>query len=227
MAVNSRDMLPKYLLENEMLSDLFKVENIAINDFYDYVLRLKDEFNITSADEMLSRYEKIFDLKGSGDKADRIRKILLKLNTRGSCRKKDIEELVSFITGCDSEVIEHFSDYSFDIVAGAFIDINNKVIADVNAGLEEIKPAHIAFKLILALESIKLKNKNDLIFDLLDIVFNHNAFGEEKHYLDGSYLLDGSKLLDCGILKKLSLSYFEVKAKIKNNNTCEIKIERN
>ncbi len=227
MAVNSRDMLPKYLLENKILSDLFKAENIAINDFYDYVLRLKNEFNITSADEMLSRYEKIFDLKGSGDKADRIRKLLLKLNARGSCRKKDIEALVSFITGCDSDVIEHFSDYSFDIVAGAFIDISNKSIANINEGIEEIKPAHIAFKLILVLESIRLKNKNDFTFDLLDIIFNHNAFGEEKHYLNGAYMLDGSKLLDSGILKRLSLSYFEVRAEIKNTNTCEIKIERN
>ncbi len=226
MAVNDMDMLPAFLLKNKLFANLLEVEDIEIRAFYDYLLRLKAELNITTADELLSRYEKIFDIKAKGTRDDRIRKILLKLNTRGTASKTYITDLVSLITGKSSEVIENFATYSFDIIAEASIDINDKAIRDINAQIEEIKPAHLAFRLILYLESISVANKNDFSLDLLDVFLGHNAFGEDKHYLDGYFKLDGSKLLDSGELKRLSFSELELGFGVRNINVCRLKVER-
>ncbi len=203
MAVNSLNMLPLYLLENKTFKDLLKAEDIEINVFESYINEIRKELNITTADKLISRYEKIFDIKPVGTKRERVFKILSKLNTNGTCRVSDIETIVRFLTKRDGKVIEHFNDYSFDVLVQLFFDDETSIISSLKEQIEELRPCHLAYRIIMLLEIIIFKNLFDIKLKSLKISLTNNNFGGKNHYLNGFYQLNGTYTLEQNFGKEI------------------------
>ncbi len=215
--LNSRNMLPFFLLENPTFKELLSAEQLEFNELENYIKKVRDELYIYNADKLIPRYEKIFDIKARGTKEERIYRILSKLNFYGVFNVSYIKKLVKIIMSSDCEVIEHFDDYWVEIILKNSVDDELKRINVLREEIEELKPAHLYFSFILLLEIISFKNRNTV--GLISIAFKvkNNNFGTYNNYLNGFKNLDGSFNLKRNLSKnirinklKISLTQFNV-----------------
>lgn len=213
--LNRSRLLPPFLLENSTICELLNVCDQEIILFEKYVEKLRDELNIALADELLSRYEKIFDEIAFGTKQERIYKLLSKLNMTGTFRKIDVLNLVELITKREAQIIEHFNEYSFDVIVRLREVDTTGVLNVLIEQIEELKPAHLAFHVITWMELIRFKHFYYINLKSFTISIVHNNLGIKSHYLNGFYNLNGSYLLNQMYLSGLNIHDFEFSAKLK------------
>lgn len=159
MRIDTLNFLPQFLLDNPDMAELLSAEQKELDNFFDYIELMRNQPTISTASIYLSRHEKMFGLGVSPALSDseRIGRVLAKLNTRTNSTVEAIKVVVSSITGCGTDIEEYYDQYMF------MIDVlrdNSQLISveDIKAAVEIIKPAHLAFAVIMCWKwSIGLK----------------------------------------------------------------------
>lgn len=159
MRIDTLNFLPQFLLDNPDMAELLSAEQKELDNFFDYIELMRNQPTISTASIYLSRHEKMFGLGVSPALSDseRIGRVLAKLNTRTNSTVEAIKVVVSSITGCGTDIEEYYDQYLF------MIDVlrdNSQLISveDIKAAVEIIKPAHLAFAVIMCWKwSIGLK----------------------------------------------------------------------
>ena len=150
MRIDTLYFLPQFLLNNPDVLELLHAEQEELDFFFDYVELMRNQTAISSASIYLDRYERMFGLEVSPALSDpeRIGRILAKLNTRTNSTVDAIKTVVSSVTGCDTDVEEFYDMYTFMI--NVLRDNEQLInIEDIKAAVEIIKPAHLAFSIIM------------------------------------------------------------------------------
>lgn len=150
MRIDTLYFLPQFLLNNSDVLELLHAEQEELDFFFDYVELMRNQTAISSASIYLGRYERMFGLEVSPalSESERIGRILAKLNTRTNSTVDAIKTVVSSVTGCDTDIEELYDRYTFmiDVLRDNEQLIN---IEDIKAAVEIIKPAHLAFSIIM------------------------------------------------------------------------------
>lgn len=150
MRIDSVNYLPQFILDIPEMKELLYAEQKGLDEFFDYIELMRNQTSVSTASIYLSRYEKMFGLNVSPALTDseRIGRILAKLNTRTNSTVDAIKTVVSSITGCDTEIEEYYGKYAFmiDVLRDNDQLIN---IEDIKAAVEIIKPAHLAFTVMM------------------------------------------------------------------------------
>lgn len=224
MALKKEGMLPHFLLQNEVISDLLSALDVENEVLQGYIKNIRDELNIYYADKLLSRYERILDVKPSKTRRERVNNLISKLMMKGTARVKDLLDIIKLVTKRDGEIIEHFSEYRFDVVVDLLMDDGTSTLENLRQQIEIIKPAHLAFTIITFIELIRFINEYEIAFSHLMVNMRNNNFDSDNHYLDGFNALDGSYYLDQNFMKLLKIFDLLIEVAQKSKNDAKVYI---
>ncbi len=220
MAINSDYMLP-YLVRNiPQISDLLQAEQKEIDSLQELISSTHDELYISSCIDLIGRYEQIFNIDYSDflTLEERRLNIIVKLTLRSNTTIQALKDIVFIISGCDSEIIEYYSEYSF--LVNILLDSDgstqstNQVVSQINI----MKPAHLLYVLSFKIDPITVQNPNNFNFYKFKVKARFNNWGFQKNiYLDGDNILSGSWVLGHEY-KHIKLHKFKVKSSIQNEN---------
>lgn len=150
MRIDSIYFFPKFMLKNKDFNEVLKVCQKELDRFFKYIERLRDQTTISNSSLYLDRYEKMFGISvnKSLSNEERIKRLLVKLNTRTNATVDAIETVIFSLTGCSTKITEVYDQYAFAV---EIKNDRNKVIniEDVRATVETIKPAHLSYLLYL------------------------------------------------------------------------------
>ncbi len=138
--------LPPVYDKNNTMKELQGILSDEINTLVADFDNTIDQCFVSTATDLLSRYEKIYGLTVDVTKSDTFRRERIKARAKGvgTVTKKMLEDVAFSYSNGEVEVIENFEDYSFIVkfVGVKGIPVN---MADLTLTIEEIKPAHLAF----------------------------------------------------------------------------------
>ncbi|MCR0205665.1 YmfQ family protein [[Clostridium] innocuum] len=141
--------LPFWLQNMQQMNELLTVESKELDRLHNVLEEYIKELSLNTANELLSRYEKIFDLTGEGLTQDERRKNLIaKLNARYTATRQSIYNELTAMTGLPVEIEEHPEQYLF-LVNIVQSNLSDAFVAAIRDYLDMIKPAHIAYDLTL------------------------------------------------------------------------------
>ena len=141
--------LPEFYENNITMKELQGILSQIITKFDDGRNEVLDNCFISTASELLSRYEKIFGLSIDISKNDEFRRERLKAKVRGNgtTTKQLIEQVASSFSNGEVEIIEDNEIYTFYVKFIGTLGVPGN-IADLKLTIEEIKPAHLDFDFI-------------------------------------------------------------------------------
>lgn len=143
--MNLMKLLPPVYERNDTMKELQGILSDKINSLASDFDKTIDQCFVSTATDLLNRYEKIYGLSVDITKSNQFRRerILAKAKGVGTVTKKMLEEVAASYSNGEVEVIENFKDYSFVI---KFVGLKGipANIADLTITIEEIKPAHLA-----------------------------------------------------------------------------------
>lgn len=148
MRIATLQFLPQFILDNPDIAELLESEQLELDYVSECIELLRMQTTVSTASIYLDRYEQIMamDVSPSLSDTERIGRILAKLNTRTTATPEAIKTIVRSFTGSDTDIEEHFSDYSFLV----FIKRENDQVIrmkDIRDAIDVIKPAHLAYQL--------------------------------------------------------------------------------
>ena len=194
MPLTDNFMLPRRVRTMEQMADLLQAEEAEINQAQRTIDAMSAQLAVCTSTFLLPRHERIFGLPvNTGESLEMRRaRVLARLNTRGVTTVQAIRELVQIITGREGEVTEHFADYTFSVTVRLLFPDSTKDLGELIRQIDEIKPAHLVFDTIGAVEPVVLENKNRLLFVSQGLRLRVSNLGESAIYLDGRRNLDGT-----------------------------------
>lgn len=140
------DLLPEYYSGNQTMETL---QNILIRDINILASNVNETVNecfVSTATEMLTRYEKIYGIEVDVTKSAVFRRerIIAKAKGTGTITAKMLEDVASSYSNGEVKVIDYPSEYRFVVkfVGTKGLPPN---MADLTITIGEIKPAHLAF----------------------------------------------------------------------------------
>ncbi|MFI3230786.1 MAG: putative phage tail protein [bacterium] len=218
MAINSNYMLPNLVKSIPQMSDLLQAEQKEIDYFQELISSAHDELYINTCSDSISRYEQIFNIDYNDflTLEERRLNVIAKLISRSNTTIQAIKDIVFIMLGCNSEIVEYYSDYSFlvNILLGSSngTQSTSQAVNQINI----IKPAHLLYILSFKIDPIIIQNQNDFSFYKFKVKARLNNWGFQKNiYLDGDNILSGSWVLghEC---KSIKLHKFRIKISINN-----------
>jgi uncharacterized protein YmfQ (DUF2313 family) len=140
------DLLPDQYASNNTMKELQSILSGKINNIASGFNETINQCFVSTATNLLSRYEKIYGLNVDVSKSNEFRRerIIARARGIGTVTAKMIEEVAMSYSNGEVEVIEDPANYSFKIkfVGTKGLPPN---MADLTLTIEEIKPAHMAF----------------------------------------------------------------------------------
>jgi uncharacterized protein YmfQ (DUF2313 family) len=137
---------PNQYNDNVTMQELQAVLSDKINDLVHGLNETIDQCFVSTATDLLSRYEKIYGLSVDVNKSDTFRRerIIARARGTGTVTKKMIEDVAMSYSNGEVEVIEYPAEYRFVVkfVGTKGLPPN---MADLTLTIEEIKPAHLSF----------------------------------------------------------------------------------
>ena len=205
-------MLPRRVRTMEQMADLLQAEEAEINQAQRTIDAMAAQLAVCTSTFLLPRHERIFGLPVNTGESLEVRRarVLARLNTRGVTTVQAIRELVQIITGREGEVTEHFAGYAFSVTVRLLFPDATKDLGELIRQIDEIKPAHLIFDTIGAVQPVVLENRNRLLFVSQSLRLRVSNLGEGAIYLDGRRSLDGSWLLDQALRHGLALQRMRV-----------------
>lgn len=203
-------MLPRRVRTMEQMADLLQAEEAEINQAQRTIDAMSAQLAVCTSTFLLPRHERIFGLPVNTGESLEVRRarVLARLNTRGVTTVQAIRELVQIITGREGEVTEHFADYAFSVTVRLLFPDATKDLGELIRQIDEIKPAHLVFDTIGAVEPVVLENKNRLLFVSQGLRLRVSNLGESAIYLDGRRNLDGTWQLVQRVTRGAAFSRF-------------------
>lgn len=187
-------MLPRRVRTMEQMADLLQAEEAEIDQAQRTIDAMAAQLAVCTSTFLLPRHERIFGLPVNTRESLEVRRarVLARLNTRGVTTVQAIRELVQIITGREGEVTEHFASYAFSVTVRLLFPDATKDLGELIRQIDEIKPAHLIFDTIGAVQPVVLENKNRLLFVSQSLRLRVSNLGEGAIYLDGRRSLDGT-----------------------------------
>lgn len=187
-------MLPRRVRTMEQMADLLQAEEAEINQAQRTIDAMAAQLAVCTSTFLLPRHERIFGLPVNTGESLEVRRarVLARLNTRGVTTVQAIRELVQIITGREGEVTEHFAGYAFSVTVRLLFPDATKDLGELIRQIDEIKPAHLIFDTIGAVQPVVLENRNRLLFVSQSLRLRVSNLGEGAIYLDGRRSLDGT-----------------------------------
>lgn len=168
-------MLPRWVRTMEQMADLLQAEEAEINQAQRTINAMAAQLAVGTSTFLLPRHERIFGLSTNTAEGLEVRRarVLARLNARGVTTAQAIRELVQIITGREGEVTEHFADYAFSVTVRLLFPDATKDLGELIRQIDEIKPAHLVFDTIAAVEPVVLENRQQLSFAALTVMLIH------------------------------------------------------
>lgn len=198
MAINDIYVLPDLSRNMSEISDLLQAEQKEIYSVQDLIVKLEYELCINTCDDLLSRYETIFAITHNDTLTFDERKLNLitKANTRSYTTVQTIKDLVMTILGCECEVIEYYDEYRFYLNIFFSEHHTTNDLYKILAQIEIIKPAHITYGVVIAVDTVVVANKNIARFTKFKWKYRESNFIIYSAFLDGTFNLNGTALLN-------------------------------
>lgn len=215
-------MLPRRVRTMEQMADLLQAEEAEISQTQRTIDAMAAQLTVGTSTFLLPRHERIFGLPVNTGESLEVRRarVLARLNTRGVTTVQAIRELVQIITGREGEVTEHFSDYSFSVTVRLLFPDATKDLGELIRQIDEIKPAHLVFDTIGAVQPVVLENRNRLLFVSQSLRLRVSNLGEGAIYLDGRRSLDGTWQLMQRFTRGAAFSRLLLSMGASNRHTC-------
>ena len=140
------NLLPESYTENVTMKGLQSILSGEINTIASGFDETIDQCFVSTATDLLSRYEKIYGLSVDVSKSDTFRRerIIARARGTGTVTAQMIKDVAMSYSNGEVEVIEDPANYSFKVkfVGTKGLPAN---MADLTVTIEEIKPAHLSF----------------------------------------------------------------------------------
>lgn len=144
--MNLMELLPPVYDDNNTMEGLQGILSNKINHITADFNETIDQCFVSTATDLLSRYEKIYGLTVDVTKSKEFRRerIIARARGTGTVTKQMLKEVATSYSNGEVEIIENPSDYSFRVkfVGTKGLPPN---MADLKLTIEEIKPAHLSF----------------------------------------------------------------------------------
>lgn len=139
-------LLPSIHDKNDTIKELQGVLSCEINKLASDFDKTIDQCFVSTATDLLSRYEKVYGISVDVSKSDSFRRERIKARAKGigTVTKKMLEDVAASYSNGEVEVIENYENYSFIV---KFIGVKGipANMADLTLTIKEISPAHLAF----------------------------------------------------------------------------------
>lgn len=139
-------LLPPAYDENDTMKELQSILSDKVNGIATSFDETIDQCFVSTATDLLSRYEKIYGLSVDVTKSNMFRRerIIARAKGAGTITKKMLQDVATSYSNGEVEVIENPADYSFIVkfVGTRGIPAN---MGDLTITIEEIKPAHLNY----------------------------------------------------------------------------------
>ena len=137
---NLINLLPGYYSDNESMKKIQDILTDAVENLRNNLDKTNNEMFITSCENLISRYEKVFDIETdiSLDIQSRIDRVKDKLVTLPVFNKETIKNIFSEF---EVEVTENIDDYSFTI--NLISEVGFKEMDYLYKDVDDLKPAHL------------------------------------------------------------------------------------
>lgn len=141
--------LPLWLQNMQQMDELLTAESKELDRLHNALEEYIRELSLSTANDLLARYEKMFDLTGDGlTQEERRKNLIAKLNARYTASRQSIYNELTAMTGLPVEIEEHPEQYLF-LVNIVQSNLSDAFVAAIRSYLDMIKPAHIAYDLTL------------------------------------------------------------------------------
>ncbi len=144
--MNLMNLLPPVYDKNDTMKELQEILSGKINKLASNFDKTIDQCFVSTASDLLSRYEKVYGLSVDVSKSDAFRRERIKARAKGvgTVTKQMLEDVAASYSNGEVKVIENYEDYSFVV---KFVGVKGipANMADLTLTIEEIKPAHLAF----------------------------------------------------------------------------------
>lgn len=198
MAINDIYVLPDLSRNMSEMTDLLQAEQNELYSIQNLIVDLEYELCMNTCNDLLSRYETIFAITHNDSLTFEERKLNLitKANTRSYTTIQTIKDLVMIILECECDVIEYYNEYRFFLKIYFSEHNTTNDLYEILAQIEIIKPAHIAYGVAIAVETVTIQNKNTTKIKRFKLRYKESNIIMYSVLLDGSYNLDGKALLN-------------------------------
>lgn len=138
-------LLPDYYDENVTMQTLQEILSRVTDELEEQLSSTISECFVTTASELLSRYEQVFGLEVDISKSDVFRRerICAKIAGAGTTTKEMVKNVARSYSNGEVEIIEDNEHYRFVIRFVGTLGVPSNM-ADLKLTIEEIKPAHLA-----------------------------------------------------------------------------------
>ena len=140
------DLLPDIYDDNATMIELQGLLSAKINAIASGFNETIDQCFVSTATDLLSRYEKIYGLSVDVTKSDAFRRerIIARARGTGTVTAQMIEDVAMSYSNGEVEVIEYPGEYRFVVKFVGTKGLPSNM-ADLTITIEEIKPAHLSF----------------------------------------------------------------------------------
>jgi len=141
--------LPSYYRKSKVMQELFESIESEFQRLKDKVTLTENQFFVILADENIALHEQDVGLAvdTNADLDTRRGRVLSKLRGTGTVTKTMMKNVAASFVNGDIEIIEYPSQYCFSVKFTSRTGVPYN-IADIQAMIEEIKPAHLAVEYI-------------------------------------------------------------------------------
>jgi len=141
--------LPSYYRKSKVMQELFKSIELEFERLKDKVALTENQFFVILTDENIQNHEQDVGLTPdpSADIETRRGRVMSRLRGTGTVTKTMMKNVAASFVNGDIEIIEYPSQYCFAVKFTSRTGIPYN-IADIQAMVEEIKPAHLAVEYI-------------------------------------------------------------------------------
>lgn len=146
--MNLIDMLPYYYAKNEQMNKVQSLLSEEIKKVQEGLENTIDQCFVSSADDLLSRFEKMHGIETDISKDIEIRRdtIKSKMAGTGTFTKNMLMTTLKAFEGGNAEIIEQFSDYIFKIKFNDEYRIpSDEALNEIYNIVKILKPAHLDF----------------------------------------------------------------------------------
>ena len=141
--------LPEYYIGNSTMEELQGIMSTKINALAADLGQTIDEQFVSTATQILSRYEKVFNLAVDVSKPDSFRRerISARMVSAGTTTKQMIADVSASFSNGIVEVTEDNTNNKFSVTFTGTIGVPANLV-DLQVTIEEIKPAHLTVEYV-------------------------------------------------------------------------------
>lgn len=147
MRLDDPAMLPALSRQMDNMADLLRAEETVLEQVRQEIVHSELQLTISTATTGLARHERILGLPTNSEAllVDRRSRIVAKLLGQGTVTPELLRHVAASFSNGEVEIVEHPEAYRFNVkFVGTLGTPPN--MADLSAALEEIKPAHLAYR---------------------------------------------------------------------------------